>query len=377
MSSMNIFKKTSYLFISLLGFQTISEARWTLNDVTYLMPLPAQLNEVNVLTPFSKGNRGTILPFNIVKNFEALDKHEALEESYRKLKVVAIRLDPCFKMSGICKSQIRIVFQPLNIRWGKTISQDTAVHAFYNLSDNEFREFLRKLEKIKVELPASAYSLQVHPTITKEGYNGKFASSFFPLILSYIGEKNLVRVTAMQLSVGADKWIFLGFDIENGLVKEISIPRVKSDSQSFRVATVNGRNFFRGQITPVPVDSKDLFGELIVDPKAILNPEVLKNAAVATRRIENPDLHSPDTIDCVTCHLTAPAGGVVFETSPELLMNPEVERWTFSDSLENLTMRKRDVRVLRSLGYFDSEPITNNRVINESQAVVDYLNFKF
>lgn len=373
---MKFFKLTTYLFFALIFFQNTSEARWTLNDVTYLLPLPSDLNQKNVLAPYTSAGRGTLVPLSVVKNFVFLDKHETIEESYRKLRVVAIRLDPCFKMSGICKSQIRLVLQPLSQRWGKTISQDTAVHAFYNLSELEFNDLLTKLQKIKSEFSPNEYPLQVHPTILKEGYSGKFSSQFFPLILSYIGQQNLVRVTAAQLFIGADKWGFLGFDIENGMMREISIPRINSTFQTFRVATVNGQNFYQGKINPEPQDTKDLFGQLVEAPEALQNSAILQNGAIVTRRVENPDIHSPETMDCVSCHLSQAAGGVVFGTRPDLLRDAEVEKWSFNSISQNLGSRKRDVRVLRSLGYFNDEPITNNRVINESQAVVDYLNFK-
>ncbi len=70
--------------------------------------------------------------------------HETSEVIYEKLRVVGIRVDPCFPLmppATGCQAQVRMVWQPIETDGnGQTRFIDAAVHTFYNLSDLEFSE---------------------------------------------------------------------------------------------------------------------------------------------------------------------------------------------------------------------------------------------
>lgn len=345
----------------------------TPNDVTVLLPLPRVESELGLLRPSTEGGKGALIPHSILERVGTLDQHEYAEDTLKKLVVVALRFDPCFEIEKKCVPQIRLVLQPLTRLWGKISTQDATVHAFYNLSEQEFGKLLAGLRDIKKSFPGVSGPLQIHPLLKEQGYQGPFAKAFFPLVLSFIGEQNLSRLTFMQLFVGSDKWGFGGYDVVNGEVRPLQIPRVGSEFQTFRVATVNGKNFNLGDTVPEP-QGEDTLGELVKNSNNFRDEGELKAKAIAIRRMENPKVHSPATLDCVSCHLTQTAASIVFDAKADLSSDAEVKRWTYPSPFENLSMRKRDVRVLRSLGYFESDPVTNTRVVNETAAILEYLN---
>jgi hypothetical protein len=96
-------------------------------------------------------------------------------------------------------------------------------------------------------------------------------------------------------------------------------------------------------------------------------------------RVENPGHHSPNTVDCVTCHVATPVTKLVVEP-------------TLGLSTENLTERfLPDPELIPASelepSFDDREPLTNvhafsytgtgvgisQRTVNESAAVVEYL----
>lgn len=125
------------LFALFLGFQAQAAS---LNDYSILLPLPHQDQLKLVLGPQSQGSRGVLLPTRLSKGLPALvpgfgDKDEIVAE---RVRVVAVRLDPCF-FEGVgpikCQAQIRMVWQPLLLDRRVPMTQDAALHTFYNLTD--------------------------------------------------------------------------------------------------------------------------------------------------------------------------------------------------------------------------------------------------
>jgi hypothetical protein len=358
----------------LLSSTIVQAKHWTMNDVTYLLPLPASIHEANLFAPFSEGQKGRLIPREHIIEAGFLDRKESIEDSLGKLRAVAVRLDPCFKMSGVCVPQIRMIFQPMLKLRTDVKTQDAAVHSFYNLTQLEFDQLMGQIEVLKNSNPQSEMGLTIHPIMLAEGYSGPFAQEFYKIILKYAGQDNLSRVTFMQVNTGGDLWNFFGFDVANDQLLPIQIPRIATKVQGFQVATYNGKHFNMGRVFPEPTGDQDLLGALVKEQVALKDAAGMKKSTMAILRIENPDVHSPETMDCVSCHLTHAAGGVAFSEQPLWLNDPEVAPWRFQGGVLNNSGKKRDVRVMRALGYFDREPITSQRVVNESKAIVDYLN---
>ena len=95
-------------FISLL-ISPVAFCGWSLNDVSYLLPLPESIQNVQLLNPLSEGFGGPLLNSTY---FESLPKLTAELDNAtirNDLRLVAVRIDPCFPKPApeICQKQIR------------------------------------------------------------------------------------------------------------------------------------------------------------------------------------------------------------------------------------------------------------------------------
>ncbi|HPI41432.1 MAG TPA: hypothetical protein PLJ21_11550, partial [Pseudobdellovibrionaceae bacterium] len=392
-----LFLLCAVLSISTSGFS----ANWTLNDMTLIFPLPLNYSQNDQMfspTDSSEKN-GEILPLKYMDElFKTQDpsenpfsqkisslnlnlggiKTQALfstdfnnGEDYRftypKLRVVGMRIDPCFKSANQCFPQIRLIWQPLST-WGrKVLTDDAAIHSFYTLSELEFKNFMKEYSQIlipyeKYQSQPQNQHLQIHPIINQEGLSGPFMNQLKKITLKYCGENNIWRVTAMKTFVGGDMWAFFGYDVQkNAISKTIEIPRLSGGtSQIFRTNLSSEKNYSRGDILPRPSKSSeeepDLINLFIQDSSLFSRkpqPELL-SLGRALARIENPDIHSPETLDCLTCHAAHTAGLIAQRDLPWLRQDPFVSSQLFksSENLQSPTQPLIQTKNLRALGYF-------------------------
>jgi hypothetical protein len=147
----------------------------TMNDVSILFPLPSSGADIdNLLAPSATGSRGTLLPSALYASMGPItgsteDLYPDVPEvgadyaAYDSLRVVAMRIDPCFASldpnldGGGCTAQIRLVFQQVIASEvatpfadaGTPIVFDSALHAFYDLSRTEFRALAQALVELR------------------------------------------------------------------------------------------------------------------------------------------------------------------------------------------------------------------------------------
>jgi hypothetical protein len=106
----------------------------------------------------------------------------------------------------------------------------------------------------------------------------------------------------------------------------------------------------------------------------------LQSAYDAALRIENPGFHSPNTIDCASCHLAQPARQLVgekyFGLSPAGNANAFVADPFIppADTVSVTSVLDGDGLNLHAFSYRDGEPMINQRVINETAAFLVYVN---
>jgi hypothetical protein len=364
------------------------EAEWGLNDITLLYPLPASHSEMGLLlAPDAAGGAGPLLPARYRAQLPALHHGEDMAATLRALRVVAVRIDPCFRYRGDCLAQIRMVWQPIQASGygasnpGGLEAKDTAVHTFYTLDADTFGRFLAEYDALR-KAPAGVDSrapLQVHPRLAREGLDGTFARAFKALLLRYCGDKTLWRVTAMATLVGGDKWAFSGFDIVDGRAVPLTIPRTGGARvQTFSVSLISDADYTRGRIEPAIPGGEDDISLLVNDSRTLARRDAatLRRLGEAVARIENPAIHSPETIDCVSCHATQVAGTLLFTRIGWLNRDAEILRQAFrADApLVNTAATQTMPRVFRALGYFEKVPVLSRRVINETAAVAERMN---
>ncbi len=348
------------------------------HDVSVLFPLPAVLGQrTSLIGADATGTRGTLLPEATYDALPPVDAVLSNIQSYPLLRVVSARFDPCFPGLGEpCQNQIRLVMQPVTIDKAgeKLAANDAAVHLFYSLSREELEAVVRRVVDLRKAsgIETDAGPLGVHPALLSEGVEGPFASGFRDALLQYAGDKNLVRVTFMALRGAADDWRFGGFDIVDGAMVPMEIPGLSGTyEQSFVNADQAGTVFDKASITPESTSADDFSLFLYPAKVSAATLEARQAAYGALLRVENPERHSPATIDCVTCHI---APGTRAFAERELGFSAAGSPDAFASGDEPPGKTVFGTQMLRAFGVFRSEPAIAQRTVNETEAVVAYVN---
>ena len=306
--------------------------------------------------------------------------------SYDKLRLVAIRFDPCFAQVGPiapttqCDNQIRLVFQSLSADGASAI--DGAVHVFYRVTRTELVSAIKEmiaLRKANGQTTAMG-ALKPHPLLVRQGLDGAFGTGLKKLVVKYATSDKLIRFTHFQSSNLQTVWNFSGFDVTGAsTTKPMVIPTLPSSSTTV--------GFFQGFASPMnggfTPESKH------ADAVTILANAEKARAATATARkkaydgalrIENPNFHSPNTIDCASCHvgqaarlligddvfhMTAVGNANLFQRDPKFVSATSMKQTT--------SVRNQPLNV-HMLSYRNDELMIGQRVINETASVVAYVN---
>ena len=362
-------------------------AGWGMNDVTVVYPLPLSLAGLEqMLAPQEAGKGGPLLPQKFWQRLPALNQGESSVRTYRTLRAVAVRFDPCFRSAGDCYPQVRFVWQPIDqAGYGSSSPQgleakDATVHSFHTLNAQAFRQMMAEYDVLSRHLAGSRDDapLQVHPALRQQGLDGRFAQGLRRLLLKYCGEANLWRITAMSTLVGGDKWEFRGFNIVDGQPVDIVIPRTgNAVLQSYFVSLLSDRDYTNGKLSPAPT-GEDNLNRMLRDSRTLVihGADTLLGLGESVARIENPDIHSADSMDCVSCHASQVAGSLLFDKQPRLAQHPQVISQAYRNAplLRDLPGNPTRPRVLRALGYFEKFPVLSRRVVNETAEVVSQLN---
>lgn len=369
------------VFLLLLSSQAL--AAWDLNDVSYVMPLPVQVGQDALLKLNSAGKGGSLLSETVVNDVPVLDFEKRREETNKELRVVAVRIDPCFPLPTpqSCQKQIRLMWQPIQKNsFDEVIAVDAALHSFYVLSDSEFNSLLKDLQiwKKKFNAQTKFVPLQVHPAWAQEQDCSPALQDFQKIILKYAGMGNLSRVTAMVLRGGGRMWAFVGYEFRNNQLDIISIPRLNGRNSQTFVNLGPTDSFANGGITPAPLGD-DTFNMLPADSSRIEvgSEDIIRQQVKAAFRIENPKNFSPENMDCVSCHVAQPAIHWVLNKRAELKVDQLWSSEIYQNAkynLQNQSPQVSNTLMIRGLGYFGGNLAISQRVVNESAEVADMLN---
>lgn len=373
--------------------QTRTSVSLDVNDVSVLLPLPSTENWDLLPQATTTAAAGILLPQEYIERLPALLQGVKNSKLYPDLRVLGIRIDPCF-MEGLtptrCQPQIRMVWQPLLIINGRTNTLDVTLHSFYRLSDDEFPELVAALKKIKGEhtdstsVKKSLITMGVNPLLAAQGLDGDYAKKFFQTIFQYAGQERLARVTFMSLFGRETVWFFGGLDIRNGEATAIRIPRLdpaRNTIQQFANVVAPNPTWFRGGMFPVPQGEENL--TLLIEDSRKLSPDHEEDIIKATRaafRFENPKLHNPGTVDCVSCHVAQPAKVWAIRQYPWLSLeqaSSDDSYYTPEINLKNMSPLQDRTNIARMFGYFTDQPFVAQRTINETAEVVKFINQNF
>lgn len=364
------------LVCSSLNAQTID---LDLNDVSVLLPLPSASEWSLLPKADTVANRGVLLPKSIVvEKIPTLLQMVHNESLYQHIYSVGFRIDPCFHEGPApvkCKTQIRMIWQPLLKRGEQTFTTDVTLHTFYELTAEDFKKLIQEIKQLKLQASVSTdgEALLVNPVLKTEGLRGPYYNKLMAIIYQYIGQENLSRITFMQLFGGETVWFFGGIDIKNNEITRITIPRINAAVQQFANTMTTT---FKGGIAPAPKQADNL--NIVLADSNILDQtkeEDIINVVKSAFKFENPNLHNPGTLDCVSCHVAQPVKVWALNKFPQLNLD-SVSRefiYTADSNLLNTSPMQGNTNIARIFGYFENQPIAAQRVINESAEVVKYL----
>lgn len=366
------------LFVFLL-FPAKHAHAWEMPEASLLLPFPSAAEQNELLSVSSQGEAGLLLPPFVIERLPILVASLNKTKTYNELlKVVALRIDPCFKEGDgwftSCRRQIRLVWQPLVEREGKLLARDAAVHSFYDLSATHWNAFLADYQRLRGAFPQVAGApLGVHPTMAAQGLGGEFWRQLKEILLKYCGERSLTRATAMTLDFNENQWVFIGVDVKAGETTPIKVPRTPNLGQSISM-TIGDGSEFRATVFPFAMSRPALW---LLDNSEVakkkLSTAELAEASREFFRLENPKLHDTGNTDCASCHLASPA--LVWG---ERNLEGWADLWRESafksqENLENPTKGTIRTNHLRAFGYFNRSPILSQRVINETAVAVERL----
>jgi hypothetical protein len=274
-----------------------------------------------------------------------------------------------------CDNQLRLVVQEASVGG----AFDSALHLFYSISRDEVLELTAAIGGLRQALAPGEHlgKLQPHPLMVRQGLAGAMSSGVKQAILAHAGEQNLMRITRMSAQQGPF-WSFSGFDVKDGELQAMmipSLPEAEAAQQTFRHGF---GSISDAELAPASGSDDDI-ALLLNAEKATALSEGERNAALSKLlRIENPTRHSPNTVDCASCHITTPITHVVLEdlgwstadAEDAFVADPELFA---ADDLAVTFESEEPLTNVHAFSYGPSGVGINQRVVNESAAVVSYL----
>lgn len=346
----------------------------SLNDLSILVPLPTKQTLPQMLSFQTQGPRGVLLPMTLTTRFPRMIPEYTQEQTFSDLfKVIGIRIDPCFA-EGLgpqaCRRQIRLVWQPVLEIDGVMSTRDAAIHSFYDFTEAEWEVVIQDWKNLITGAPAD--ELQVHPEIKAQGLHGPLWQSMRKFILKHCGQTNWTRVTGMNVMNGEQVWSFLGYDVVKGELVRIEIPRIKHDIQGVILSLSNPVEF-NGRMVP-PISEETTMAALIQDSWSLKNGQNEKEIKELMGRVvamENPRLHNPGTMDCVSCHMAQSLRQWAEKNFVQWNWKMDFKTETYESSwpLINRSEQPFASNQLRAFGYFGNRSVISQRVINETTVV--------
>jgi hypothetical protein len=361
-----------------------------LDDLSVLYPLATSQAAFDrgYLAPDSPGLGGPLLPAAVYE--QAFGSPGTLQlggtpaaPALAGLRMVAFRLDPCFARleatpDAACENQLRVVFQTLRFDGTQAIAADDAVHAFYALRRDQLAAAVQASIALRRKYAGDQRQLgplAPHPILVEQGLDGELAAAFDQLVLQLAGARNLSRITQVTSSGLGTAWNFSGVDVASGTATRMAIPTVPPGTTTvaffagFSPGTLTGQPAFTPATAAAAIDDLQLLGD--VQRAARASAADRQRAYDASLRIEDPTLHSPNTIDCASCHLAQAVRGMVGEAAFHLAAsNPEAR----AAAGRLPAPAPEDGVNVHMFGYKGKRASIHPRTANEAAAVTAYVN---
>ncbi|MDB5214037.1 MAG: hypothetical protein JWO86_1964 [Myxococcaceae bacterium] len=395
-----------------------SKATLDTNDVSFLVPLPNTVDEPALV---QLKDAPSLLAFERFTGFLGASGWTPLIDPiappmqraiYDSLRVVAVRLDPCFPGfnpgESACRPQLRLVMQSVTAQPNsEDVHQikagDATLHFFYELTASELRDVVIALRTWKAQAPAmtAGKPLGVHPRLQQEGMQGTLADELRSLILAKCREANLSRIAFMMLQFGPlssfpNQWTFGAADVVNGAFVPAKLAHLKEEASS-QLFIMRRKKEAGDDTGPPQVDPNSLAGIFLPESSApdnasfflqsdnyLAQPRTadVTTAMKALLRVENPHLDGPGSVDCVSCHVATPLrlfaerNGISTQGAEYMADRYQPVEGANADlrTMQASTVPDREIYTTVNFGYFDLQPSISQRTVNESAEVANAIN---
>lgn len=288
-------------------FDEAEQAPLALLDLSLLLPLEDAADALwHADLP---GLGGPLVPPGLGLPRLSLPSHQRDADSeYPALRVTAVRLVPCGREGGpsaSCHAQVRLVLQPLEPSERLRIA-DAALHAFYDVDEESLRALVETVRAARVasRIAIQRDQLWPHAVLEAQGVNGGFGTALREALLAHIGAGNLTRLTALALGEKNNDWLFSSFDVRAGQLEPTAIPHTPGSALTQRLTSDGMGGHLELGVDPIgtPADSLEPVYRTGFGIDAALANQVYPRVL----RIEDPRVHDTGTLDCVSCHVSAP-----------------------------------------------------------------------
>lgn len=377
-----------------------------MNDVTILVPLPAEPRAITLLGIAESGEHAAapLVSRAVYDRLVATPADIAPKiggpVAFEDFQVVAVRFDLCDRHNAVpCRADadavFRLILQPLYTGGGEVRAHDIALHAFYPIPAAEIPGVVAELRALaqlataaapasspaSVDAPLAVNTALSSPsTTTAATYRERLRA----LLLHHVRAERLLRLTVFGQDANsvAFAWILRGLEREtfssgDAALAPIVIPQLGDGApvtqQSVRLG--GGDTIYLAE--PV-ADLPRGFALALSGPTfAEASAEDKRAAVAALIAIQNPSTHDTGNAQCLGCHVAtfltpsrAASAGVDLAALPE--------RFTSSHNLAaGSGVATSDARVLRGLGWAAALPVISQRVANETAQVLAELSLRF
>jgi hypothetical protein len=320
-------------------------------------------------------------------------------------RIVGMRFDPCAPGGNLlgfddpkCLLNVRLIAQPFID--GR--DQDVTAHLVYNLgllatNRSVLTDAVKKLAAIKAKSQTTGKPLGVHPGLAADS-DGSIGALVKDFILSFAGQAKdtgfpvklaSARTIAFMAKDGdftrpadAPEWYFFFGDVgghgADAAWKAKDLPAVARPDGSaakFVKLSFKQRQEGEGDFTPTAQDgtSAAVAGHILPAPSGGTSPLFagVKDPESLVQKIENPDKSTVLNTDCTACHTTT-SRSVALNLGPQarLAVPPGITGVVRRDNLQ------ASVANVRNFGYFLSKPSISMRTLNETVAIVSFIDKK-
>lgn len=397
-----------FIFVAIVLSKNAWSVIWNINDVSILMAIPANVNEVSLLALNSSGVGGELFPQRLYTSIGVLSVPSAAEsKSYQNLHAVSFRFDPCppsIAVTSKCEPELRIVWQPVmyDVSAQTWTTDDAALHTFYHLNPQQFQNIIHGLKDIKIwaeqlGVTTAQKSLFIHPAELHQKTRKIFETKLYQLILSNVGMSNLFKFTAMKLLVPQNWWKFVaGMEKKNnqwvpatiashgGREMDLINDATHIDPQTGLVQEIDASIFILRNVAR-DADIRNIVSTAFRKTFSMNKPmkedlTPFKITIDALNKFQNPHLSNPHTIDCVSCHYADAARDYATKVFPEIADYGNGLQTYYGNFMpavynnSNNTIVHKTSKVLRAFGYLGRTPSVMTRTINDSIEAAHWLN---